>query len=410
MRRRDAARASGIGARDLLREAVAGLVQRPARAALTMLGTLLGVGAFVAVLGLTTTAAGQVGRDFSALAATTVTVADTGGGDPEDTRMSFPADARQRVRRLNGVVDAGVWFTPTIRPRPVVSSVPPRGGEAPRNGLSVAAVDPGVLALTGARVVRGRVWDGFAQSRAEPVAVLGADAARALHIGRLDDQPAVFVDDRAYPVVGILADFARLPELSAAVLIPSSTALAAYGPPADSRARMLIQTRLGAARLIAGQAARALRPDAPALFTVAAPADPTALRGTVTARFTSLFLTLAGISLAVGAVGIANTTLVSVLERTAEIGLRRALGARPRHIAAQFLAESVTTGALGGLVGTTLGVAVTVGTAAARQWTPVLEPWTVLAAPLLGAAVGALAGLYPALRAARIAPASALRR
>lgn len=409
--RRERVRPPGITPRDLLREVLAGLVRRPARAALTMLGTLLGVGAFVAVLGLTTTAAGQVGRDFSALAATTVTVTDAGDGNPEDTRTSFTADARGRLVRLGGVVDAGVWFTPTVRPAPTISAVPPlHGGGAPRTGLSLAAVDPGIFAVAGAEVVRGRIWDEFAQSRAEPVAVLGADAARALDIDRLDTQPVVFVNNRAYPVIGILAGFQRLPELAASVMIPTSTALATYGPPVEPRARMLIQTRLGAAQLIAGQAARALRPDNPALFTVAAPADPTALRGNVTARLNSLFLLLAGISLIIGAVGIANTTLVAVLERTAEIGLRRALGARPRHIAAQFLAESVATGALGGLIGTTLGIAVTVGTAAAHRWTPVLEPWTVLAAPLLGAAAGALAGLYPALRAARIEPAGALRR
>jgi putative ABC transport system permease protein len=119
---------------------------------------------------------------------------------------------------------------------------------------------------------------------------------------------------------------------------------------------------------------------------------------------------LAAICLVVGAVGIANTTLVAVLERTGEIGLRRALGARPRHITAQFLTESTALGALGGLIGTSVGVAVVVATALARHWTAVLEPYAVLPAPLIGALVGFAAGLYPALRAARIEPLDALRR
>jgi len=122
-----------------------------------------------------------------------------------------------------------------------------------------------------------------------------------------------------------------------------------------------------------------------------------------------LFLILALISLLIGAVGIANTTLVAVLERTAEIGLRRAVGARPRHIAAQFLAESTALGTLGGLIGTCIGVGTVVIFAAAKHWTAVLDPAYTLPAPLIGSVVGFLAGAYPALRAARTSPLAALR-
>jgi putative ABC transport system permease protein len=220
----------------------------------------------------------------------------------------------------------------------------------------------------------------------------------------------VFINGTPYTVVGIISDLRRVPELLLSVVIPDTTALSAYGQPTDQRASMLIETRLGAAQLIAGQAALALRPDAPNLFKITAPPDPTTLRDGVTGDFNALFLLLAGITLVIGAVGIANTTLVAVLERTGEIGLRRALGARPRHIAAQFLTESAALGTLGGLIGTSLGTAVVIGTALARQWTAVLAPWTVLPAPLIGTMVGLLAGLYPALRAAYVEPAEALRR
>jgi putative ABC transport system permease protein len=123
-----------------------------------------------------------------------------------------------------------------------------------------------------------------------------------------------------------------------------------------------------------------------------------------------LFLLLAAICLLIGAVGIANTTLVAVMERTGEIGLRRSLGARPRHIAAQFLAESTALGTLGGLIGTSLGVTAVVTIAVLQHWTAVLQPFTVLPAPLIGTAVGLLAGLYPAMRAALLEPLEALRR
>lgn len=119
---------------------------------------------------------------------------------------------------------------------------------------------------------------------------------------------------------------------------------------------------------------------------------------------------LAGICLVIGAVGIANTTLVAVLERTGEIGLRRALGARGRHITLQFLAESGALGALGGLVGTSIGTVTVVAMAVVRDWTPVIHPATVVAAPAIGLVTGVLAGLYPAWRASRIQPAEALRR
>ena len=172
---------------------------------------------------------------------------------------------------------------------------------------------------------------------------------------------------------------------------------------------MVVATRIGAAQAVARQLAAAELPADPGRLVVTSPPNPQNLQSEVSGDLAGLFLILALVSLFIGAVGIANTTLVAVLERTEEIGLRRAVGARPRHIAVQFLAESTALGTLGGLIGTCIGVGTVVIFAAAKDWTAVLNPAYTLPAPLIGSVVGLLAGAYPALRAARTSPLAALR-
>jgi putative ABC transport system permease protein len=399
--------ASRLRLRDLFGESTAGLLQRPARSMLTTLGTLLGVGAFVTVLGLTATAGGQIDRRFTELAATEVQLEDAGSRDGSDTTMSFPPDAAQRVEALNGVVHAGVYWPVSLRDATFAAAP---GVYIEDGGLSLVAIEPSALSAMHPSVREGRLYDTFHSGRAEAVAVLGSAAAARLGVIRLDGNPAVFVSGVPFTVVGIIDDLQRMPELLFSVIIPTTTALSLFEEPTDQRAKMLIETRLGAAKLIASQAALAVRPDAPERIKAVVASDPQVLRGRVTGDLGVLFLMLAVISLVIGAVGIANTTLVAVLERTAEIGLRRSLGARPRHIAAQFLAESTALGAFGGLVGAALGVGAVLCVAVAQQWTAVLAPWTVVAAPGIGTVVGLVAGLYPALRASRVEPVNALRR
>lgn len=409
-RRHPQIRRARLPIRDLLAEALAGLLQRPGRSVLTMLGTVLGIGAFVAILGLTATAGGQIDKRFTVLSATEVTVQDVGTGQRTDP-ISFPDGADAKIEALNGAVHAGIYWpvplrNPTLAAAPNVNAANSGDG----NGLTVYAADPETLAAMHPRLTAGRLYDNFAQSRHERVAILGSAAAARLGITRLDAQPAVFVNGTPFLVVGLFDDAQRLPETLLSIVVPTSTALQAFGVPTDTRAQMLIETRLGAAQLIASQAAPALRPDAPALFKTIAPPDPKSLRSSVTRDFNALFLLLAAISLVIGAVGIANTTLVAVLERTPEIGLRRALGARPRHITGQFLTESTALGTLGGLIGTSVGVGIVLAVALSHHWTAVLQPLAVLPAPLIGTLVGLAAGTYPALRAARIEPVEALRR
>ena len=396
--------------RDLVGEAIAGLAQRPGRSVLTMLGTVLGVGSFVAVLGLTSTATGQIDKSFSLLQATTVTVDDTPPATSQaGIGLDFPSDADQRVDALNGVVAAGVWWPAPLR-NPTIGVTPlPLNSPLAVGGVTVYAASPGVLAAMQPTVSSGVLYNDFHQNRAEHVCVLGAAAADLLGISGTESRPAVFIDNTAYTVVGIISATQRLPSMLTGIMVPSSAALADWGAPNLGTAQMLIRTQVGAAPLIAQQAALDLRPDDPSLLTALPPPNPHSLQDNVNTDLSGLFLLLAAICLVISAVGIANTTMVAILERTGEIGLRRSLGALPRHIAAQFLSESTFLGTLGGLVGTALGVLVVVSVALAKSWTAVLDPATVLAAPFIGAIVGLLAGLYPALRAARIEPLDALR-
>jgi putative ABC transport system permease protein len=397
---------SRLRVRDLFGEAVNGILQRPTRSALTMLGTVLGIGSFVAILGLTQTASSQISQRFSALDATTVIVEDLTPERTAAAALAFPTDADERIAELNGVDAAGVTWKVPLGADTV--SAQPDG--APTQ-LEVVATSAGLTDAIGPSLGAGTTINEFHSRERQRVAVLGAAAARQLGITRIDDQPAVFIGSEPYTVIGILDDTDRLPDLMLSVLIPDTVALDRYGPPEPAApASMVIATAAGAAGVVAGQAAAALRPDDPAALHPIAPPDPTHLRDSVATDVNTLLLTLAAIAVVVGALGIANTTLVAILERSAEIGLRRSLGARPRHITSQFLTESCLLGGIGGLLGATLGVLAVVATALAQNWTAIVNPAHVLPAPLAGAAVGLAAGLYPALRAARIEPARAMRQ
>jgi putative ABC transport system permease protein len=411
---------SRLTTRDAAAEAVASIVQRPGRAVLTMLGTILGVGAFVAVLGLTATGAGQISRQFTVLEDTTVTVEDNGPANnvaapSTNPPIGFPAGADAVADHISGVVAAGVWWPVTLPPGAKFTGSLALSATASQN-ISLLAASPGAVQAMGLKLAAGSPLSTYENATRQHVAMIDAATAASLGISpaRLASHPAVFVDGIAYTVVGVYSSAQRVVTQESAMLIPARTALADYGNPEpgignQDEAQMVVGTRTGAAQAVARQIAAAELPTDSSRLVVTSPPSPQSLQGEVSGDLAGLFLILALVSLLIGAVGIANTTLVAVLERTEEIGLRRAVGARPRHIAAQFLAESTALGTLGGLIGTCIGVGTVVIFAAVKNWTAILNPAYTLPAPLIGSVVGLLAGAYPALRAARTSPLAALR-
>jgi macrolide transport system ATP-binding/permease protein len=399
---------SGISIRDLFSESLAGMFARPGRMMLTVLGVVIGLTALVATLGLSRTAGNRIISQFDQVAATELFVSArpgmTGIVDPQ----AIPWDAPERLHRLNGVVAAGTMSEVDVRDA-LVSSSPVKD---PLNQtafkMTVHAASPGLFRAVRADLATGRVPDSGHSERADRVAVLGPEAARRLGITGLGQLPAIHIGDQLYLVVGILRDVARKPELLGSVIIPEGTARRDFG--LIGPGTVVIETKIGAAYLIADQTRTALRPDDPRILKVEVPQEPRRVRDEVQSDVNVMFLLLGGLSLVVGAIGIANITLVSVMERTGEIGLRRAMGATRRHIAIQFLFESASMGIIGGILGASLGVMIVVAVSAFEIWTPVLDPWAPFLAPAIGGAIGLLSGAYPAMRAAYLEPVEAFRK
>jgi putative ABC transport system permease protein len=273
--------------------------------------------------------------------------------------------------------------------------------------LSVRAASPGMFRAVRAQLAAGRLLDEGHSERGDRVAVLGPDAALRLGIAGLERLPAIYIGEHLYLVIGILSDVARKPELLSSVIIPEGTARRHFRLPGPTT--VIVETKIGAAYLIAEQARPALRPDEPQALRVQVPREPRRVRDEVQTDLDVMLLLLGGLSLIVGAIGIANITLVGVMERVSEIGLRRAIGATRGHVAAQFLLESASMGFVGGIIGASLGLLIVVAVSAYQVWTPVLDPIVPLLAPVIGGAIGLLSGLYPARRAARLEPAEAFR-
>jgi macrolide transport system ATP-binding/permease protein len=390
--------ASQLRASDLLREALSTIQGRPGRSA-ALAGTVaVAVALVVANLGLAQTASSQVSDRFDARRnrEVTVTVPATIGTDSVAS-AHLAGDAERRVKDLAGVDDAGVLATHDERSVQAIAT-------SPTEALPLAGVSPGLLTTAGAKIE----WaPGQAHRLGARQLVVGAVPAEQLELAAPASNPSIVVDGIPFAVVGVIRRVARAPQLLASVVMSERDA-SMFGRP--SGLQVLIQTAPGAAPQVARQAPIALDPVDPSRFEIRAPVDPSSLREEIQSDIATTLLALTLVAALASMIGVANAMMVSVIERIGELGLRRAIGARPIHILSQTTAEALLLGVAGGaggfLIGTTGVLAVTV----AQQWQPVLDVRLVPVALAGGALVGVLGGLAAAIRASRIQPSDALRR
>jgi putative ABC transport system permease protein len=384
---------------DLARVASVGLRTRRLRACLSALGIAIGVAAIVAVLGLSSSSQAGLLAEIDRLGTNLLTVAN--GQTVFGRKARLPLAAPGMIRRVEAVeevestgsTDAKVYRSPLI---PAINS----------NAIAAQATTLGLLPAVGTRVVAGR-WLNRATERL-PVAVLGVAAARRLGIGRLYAGERIWLGGQWFSVAGILAPATLAPEIDASVLVGFPAAkryLGFDGHPTT----IYVRSETDRVRQVQALLAATANPEAPNEVNVGQPSDALTARAAAQSALNGLFLGLGAVSLLVGAVGVGNIMLIGVLERRSEIGLRRSLGATKGHIRAQFLAEAVLLALLGGAAGVSAGVLATAVYATTKGWTTTIPTlaWAGGLAAAIG--IGAVAGLLPALRAARLSPTEALR-
>jgi putative ABC transport system permease protein len=388
---------SRLGAADVARLGLIGILGRPVRAALSAAGIAIGVAAMIAVLGIGASSRASLLSEIQQLG-TNMLTAQPGqsllGGTAQLPVTAVPMATRvagvQAVSAVGTVQGAAVYRTDLISPYSTA-------------GISVDAARLNLLSTLHGSLAVG-IFLNAANDR-YPVTVLGSSAASLLGIDHPGEQ--VYLGGRWFTVIGILRPAPLAPDIDRATLVGWSAAQAILhfsGNPTTVYVRAA-DTAVNRVSLVL---ADTVDPQYPEEVQVSRPSDALTAELAAKSTFDSLFLGLGAVALLVGGIGVANIMVISVLERRQEIGLRRALGASTGHIRLQFLTESVLLALLGGIAGVALGAAIAVVYAASRGW-PAATPWQALAGGIAASvAIGSVAGLYPARRASRVSPAVAL--
>jgi putative ABC transport system permease protein len=383
---------------DLLRLAAVSARTRKLRAGLSALGIAIGVAAIVAVLGLSSSSQAGLLAEIDKLGTNLLTV--TNGQTLFGDDAELPTEAPGMIARIGPVMQ--VQYTGTTDAKAYRSPFIPKVNT---NALSVKAASLGLLPTVGTSVAHGRYLN--PATATEPVAVLGASAAQRLGIDRVFAGERIWVDNQWFYIAGILRPATLAPEIDTSILIGFPAAVTYLGFD-NHPSTVYVRASTDQVAAVQSVLSATANPKSPGDVNVSQPSAALLARAKAQSAFNGLFLGLGAVSLLVGAIGVANIMVISVLERRSEIGLRRALGANKGHIRTQFLAEAMLLALLGGAVGVGLGAVSTAIYATSKHWDIVVP--TIAWAGGLGAAliIGAIAGLLPALRAARMSPTEAL--
>ena len=394
------ATASRLTGPDLLRAGSLGLRTRRVRAALSALGISIGIAAIVGVLGISQSSESLLLAELGRLG-NLLTVQAGNNASGQQTELPATADGMvSRIGPVTGVAQIGSISNVYVYRTPFIPAVQ-------TSGIALTAAGPGALPATvGASMAHGRFLN--PATARYPAVVLGAEAASLLGIRNLAHPPQVWIGGHWFTVTGIMNRVPLQTTMDSMAFIGFPIAeqdFAFDGHPTELYVRS-DPTQVAAVNAVLPATVNLANPGT---VTVTEPADVLQAEAVTTGAYNGLVLGLGAVALLVGGVGIANVMVISVLERRSEIGLRRALGATRRHIAEQFLAEALLLSALGGLAGTILGVAATAVYALTQHWHVLIPPQALYGGTGAALAIGALGGLYPAMRASRLSPTEALR-
>jgi putative ABC transport system permease protein len=387
---------------DLAALASIGLRTRKLRAGLSALGIAIGVAAIVAVLGLAASAQAALLNEISQLGTNLLTV--TNGQTLAGATAELPQAAPGMIARLPGVTavqDTGSVGNVYAYKSPLIPSIE-------TNALSVEAATLNLPAVAGTSLAQGGFLN--AATAREPVAVLGAVTAQLLGLDRIRPGMRIWVGGQWFYVTGILNRDTYAPEIDSGVLVGFPAAekyLHFDGHPSEIYVRTT-ENNQAVTTTVDGLLGAQANPESPGQVDVSQPSDVLTARADAKGALDTLFLGLGAVALLVGAIGVANIMVISVLERRSEIGLRRALGATRGQIRIQFVAEAILLSVAGGAAGVIVGAAATAGYARGHGEAVVIPPEAWAGGLAAAVIIGALAGLLPAIRAARLSPTRAL--